>query len=349
MSESLVAQRAHGPERGVSAFELLANRRVPTVLERLEADRHPAASLLAVLPTVPAPTVYDDLRRLAAVGAVGKVAGARPAIWELRPTGAALLWLDRFTIRLAQRASARAGARCDDWERLVMATLADRRAIAVLRELAVAGPRRPSELERALDGCLTHRGLSERLRFLATAGVLERRAAGRATTYEIVPAWRPLGCSLAYAAWWEWRVGRPAHPQVASDLAAIARLIAPLARLRDAVRGACVLAVDHPDAPDRAVRVDVHDRRLSVAALPARHGRRVENGTGGAARAAGGHGVRALVAGSPDRWADALVTGRAGRLLVRGDRELAGAVVDALAAPLAAVIGGRPRRAISSR
>jgi DNA-binding HxlR family transcriptional regulator len=172
------------------------------------------------------------------------------------------------------------------------------------------------ELDERAPG-LGRSALRRRLRDLLLAGMLERRNEGRVPVYELTAGARHLASVAMLAGRWEWRWARPEHPAPGRDLAALLHLLAPVARIPEAVAGICQLHVDTRGAGEP----DVY--------LAARAGDVVALSEGPAAPPeAAGHA-------SADAWCDAMLTG-GGSIAISGDAGVLVAVIAALSAALLA-------------
>jgi DNA-binding HxlR family transcriptional regulator len=182
--------------------------------------------------------------------------------------------------------------------------------------LLVDGPLCTSELDERAPG-LGRSALRRRLRDLLHAGMLQRRNQGRVPVYELTPGTRHLASVAMIAGRWEWRWARPEHPAPGRDLAALLHLLAPVARIPEAVAGICRLHVDTRGAEDPDIYLvaragDV----LALSEAPA------------APTEAVGHA-------SADAWCDALLMGE-GSIAIGGDEGLLADVIAALGAALLA-------------
>lgn len=187
------------------------------------------------------------------------------------------------------------------------------------REIALLladGPLCTRELDERAPG-LGRSALRRRLRELLLAGMLQRRQQGRVPLYELTAGARHLASVAMLAGRWEWRWARPEHPALARDLGELLHLLAPVARIPEAVAGICRLHVDTRGAEDPDIYLAVRAGHvLALAQAPA------------APPEAAGHA-------SADAWCDALLTGE-GSIAISGDEGLLAAVIAALSAALLA-------------
>ena len=187
------------------------------------------------------------------------------------------------------------------------------------REIALLladGPLCTRELDERAPG-LGRSALRRRLRELLLAGMLERRNQGRVPVYELTAGARHLASVAMLAGRWEWRWARPEYPAPGRDLAELLHLLAPVARISEAVAGICRLHVDTrgADEPDVYLAVRAGDV-LALSEPPA------------APADAVGHA-------SADAWCDALLIGQ-GSIATSGDEGLLAAAIAGLSAALLA-------------
>lgn len=309
----------------MSAFKLLANRRIAVILERLAAAPATAAALRDELGDVALSTVYGDMRLLEATNAAGRVAEQAPIHWEILPAGRQLRSLGHVTWFVVARLLPPRLCRTARWQEATMARLADERTTSIVRMLLVRGELRAAEIERALGPRVTHRGLYERLGYLVENGAVQRvttPSGARRRAFRLDPSWHALGGVFVLAARWEWQVGRPADAAAASDVTSLVAVAAPSARLRAGRSGICTLAVATSATTFDTVHVWLGRRTITVVDL-------VDPNL-----------AQAAVTGSPLAWCDALIRGRPVGLQVDGCTELAGRAVAVLSE---ATVGGLAR------
>jgi hypothetical protein len=159
--------------------------------------------------------------------------------------------------------------------------------------------------------------LRRRLRDLVLAGLLERRNRGRTPLYELTAGARHLALVAMLAGRWEWQWSRPQHPAPGSDLDQLLHMLAPVAHTPGPLAGTCQLHLDAAGADDPDIYLAARAGNvLALAGAPA------------TAPEAVGHAT-------PEAWCDALLQ-REGRIMVRGNRPLLGAVIVALSTALLA-------------
>jgi DNA-binding HxlR family transcriptional regulator len=168
---------------------------------------------------------------------------------------------------------------------------------------------------RAPDLCRS--ALRRRLRELVLAGLLERRARGRTSLYELTARARHLAHVATLAGRWEWQWSRPQQPAPGRDLDRLLHMLAPVARIPEPIAGICQLHLDArgADSPD----IYLAARAGNVLALA---------GAPAAPPEAVGHA-------SPEAWCDALLLHH-GSIAISGDQALLEAVIDSLSTALLA-------------
>jgi DNA-binding HxlR family transcriptional regulator len=314
------------PHLGVPALKLLAEEWMVAVLHGLAEGALRPAELERGLPDGGHSLVMRRLRHLLDNELVtyerqpglpphARSAGIpRRAHYSLTDAGRMLLeipaeagrWEQRWCAQAERGAAAGAvaiKALADDHTREIALPLAD-------------GPLCTSELDERAPG-LGRSALRRRLRELLLTGMLQRSNQGRVPVYELTAGARHLASVAMLAGRWEWRWARPEHPAPGRDLAALLHLLAPVARVPEAVAGICRLHVDTRGAEhsDIYLAVSAGDV-LALSEAPA------------APAEAAGHA-------SADAWCDALLIGE-GSIAISGDEALLAAVIAALGAALLA-------------
>jgi DNA-binding HxlR family transcriptional regulator len=308
------------PPLPASAFKLLGRPRHVAILRRLADGANDAAALRTDV-AAPVATLYDDLHRLEHAGVLQRKAGAKRQTWSLTVAGRQLRHISVVAKRLAR------GIPCPSYNDDVIAAfcsvLADERTLLLVRTVLVDGPGRPSELERRLQGRMTHRGLHERLAALVACGVLTR-ATQEPRRYCFEPAWRPLAALLLLGNRWDWTWGTIAHPTLTGDAVGLLALVAPLVRLPLSVQGRCRVIVDHASALEPETIVGARRGSLVIE-------------RDGSARLDADATARA----TPRSWHEALVSRRLAALSVEGRVDLVHDLVDAVGKALFARLGRR--------
>lgn len=191
--------------------------------------------------------------------------------------------------------------------------LADRWNLPIMGCLA-AGSRGRGQIARWTPG-LPEATLDRRLQRLRELGLVRyqrRRGFPARVDYQLTKAARSLAAIALPPIRWEWRWGSPARVQMASDLAGLLRLIAPLVRLDPGVSGVCELTMLSAGALEPTTTIDVRDGMIAVLPSAPR-------------QAADAHAQA-----PPLAWCDALISGRPHGLELRGSPELVGELVAAL-------------------
>jgi DNA-binding HxlR family transcriptional regulator len=307
---------AHDDEAVSGLLGILADDWTWLTLCELAVEPKRQVDLERRLPPLAVSTVNERLHRLLAAGiAAERRLSARPlrVAYQLTRQGAEV----RAIRQAAARWEARASPACMDESLLpgsaALRLLADRWVLPIMRGLAV-GARRRGEIELGIPG-LTEATLDNRLQHLREIGLVSyQRLRGFPVRveYELTPTGRWLPAVALLAIRWEWRWGRPARPQMASDLVGLVRLIAPLAQVASGISGVCEIAVSSASAIEPSIVLDVRDGVLRI--LPDSRRPAAD--------------VRAE--GRPLEWCRALVSGKGSGLQISGSASLADAVVKAL-------------------
>jgi DNA-binding HxlR family transcriptional regulator len=307
---------AHDDGAAGGLLGILADDWTWLTLCELAAEPKRQVELEQRLPPLAVSTVNEHLHRLLAAGiAAERRLSARPprVAYQLTRQGAEV----RPIRQAAARWEARASPACRDESLLpgsaALRLLADEWVLPIMRRLAV-GSRRRGEIELRIPG-LTEATLDDRLQRLREAGLVRyqrHRGFPVRVEYELTSAARRLPAVALLAIRWEWRWGRPARPQMASDLVGLVRLTAPLVRIAAGVTGICELAVRAASAIEPCKVLGVRNGALRI--LP------------GSQRPA----ADARVEAQPPAWCSALVSGRASGLQVSGSATLVGEIVKAL-------------------
>ena len=286
------------------------------VLCELAAEPLRQVELEQRLPPLAVSTVNERLHRLLAAGiAVERRLSARPlrVAYQLTRRGA--------EVGAIRQAAARweAGAllACAEESLLpgsaALRLLADQWVLPIMRRLAV-GVHQRGEIELRISG-LSEWTLDDRLQRLRDLGLVryERHTGFPVRVqYTLTPAARRLPAIALLAIGWEWRWGRPARPQVASDLAGLVRFAAPLARLEAGATGVCEFAVRAAGVIEPSMALDVRDGALRILPRSQRPA------------------ADARAEAQPMAWCGALVSGRSGGLQVSGSAALVDEIVKAL-------------------
>ena len=308
---------------GVRALKLLAEEWMVAILHGLAEGALRPAELERGLPDGGHSLVMRRLRRLLERELVtyerqpglpphAHSAGIpRRAHYSLTDAGRMLLevpaeagrWEQRWCAQ-AEHGAAAIKALADDHTREIALLLAD-------------GPLCTRELDERAPG-LGRSALRRRLRELLLAGMLERRNQGRVPVYELTAGARHLASVAMLAGRWEWRWARPDHSAPGRDLGELLHLLAPVARIPEAVAGICRLHVDTRGADEPDVYLAI--RAGDVLALP--------EAPAAPADVVVGHA-------SAEKWCDALLIGE-GSIATSGDERLLAAVIAGLSAALLA-------------
>jgi DNA-binding HxlR family transcriptional regulator len=306
--------------RPVSAFRLLANRRIVTILDQLDEAPATAAMLRHALNGVPLPTVYDDMRQLEATGVADRLPDRAPTHWALQQPGRQLRSLGQVTRSIVARLLPPHLRAADHWQEMALARLADERTLAIVLVLLTRGSLRACEIERALGSRVTHRGLFERLAYLVDAGVAQRvmtPSGARSRLFTLNSAWQPLGAVLVLAARWNWQSGLPFDSVAAArDLASVVAVTARSARLPPGVAGICTVAVTTASSAPVMVHLWLGRSTLVVVGL-------VDSAL-----------AQATAAGPPSAWCESLVARHPVGLCVEGRAELVDRAIPALSEAL---------------
>jgi len=196
--------------------------------------------------------------------------------------------------------------------------ISDRSTFLILRELAL-GSLRPVEVEERLP-LLGHATVSRRLRQLATAGVVERRASTgvpRQVWYELSRDGRQLAGAVLVAVLWEANaLPRPAEPSTA-DAERLVHVAAPIAAPRCTDVGLCRLRIGDGGRSAVELCLEIAPGQIDVATGPGRREASVS------------------IHGTPLECCRAIASGRLCSVAVdEGDRGLAQLAVAALHAAL---------------
>jgi DNA-binding HxlR family transcriptional regulator len=192
----------------------------------------------------------------------------------------------------------------------VLSVVADRRSRAIARALAHERMR-AGDLERHLQH-ISHGTLHRRLRQGETVGLIASEREGRETWHSLTDSYRRLASVALYAARWEWIFGEHDKGLIASDLAGLIHQIAPLVRLPPHIRGICLLQERWHTTLESDVYLAAAGGRLSAFVIAPLAGR------------------NALAHGTPQQWAQALVTGDPLSVTGTGDDALLAAVIAGL-------------------
>ena len=312
---------AHEDEAAGSLLAILADDWTWLTLCELSAQPQGQDELQQPLPPLAVSTVNESLHRLLAAGIATERRLSAPALrvtFQLTRQGAEARPIRVVAARWEARASPACVAESLHPGGAALRLLADRWVLPIMGCLA-AGSRRRGEIERCLPG-LAEATLDRRLRHLRELDLVryERHSGFPARVeYDLTPAGRSLPAIALLAIRWEWRWGRPARPRLASDLAGLLRMIAPLVRLSGDASGVCELVVRSASAIEPSTLLDVRDARIRVIQPSQR-------------RAAD-----ALAQAQPLALCNALISGRPQGLQISGSVTLVEEVLTALHGALA--------------
>lgn len=304
----------HEPPRGL--LGLLADDWTWLTLCELRGEPQRQEQLEQRLPPLDSATLNKHLNRLLAAGiAVELRRSERPPLvaYQLTRAGVEARPIRPVGARWEARVAPACAAESQRPGSTAIGLLADQWVLPILRRIAVGSHQR-AEIELRIPG-LAESTLDDRLHRLRDLGLLhyERHPGFPARVeYELTPGgcWLPATALLSTR--WEWRWSRPARPQLASDLAGLVRLIAPLARVPAASHGVCELAVRSATAIEPSILVGLHDKALTV--LPASQ-----------------HPVaQARAEAPPLAWCHALASGHPRGLQISGQATLVDDVLTAL-------------------
>jgi DNA-binding HxlR family transcriptional regulator len=274
------------------------------------------------LPPFAVSTVNERLHRLLAAGiATERRLSERPpsVAYQLTRQGAEARPVREAAARWESRALPAGAERSLVAGGTALELLADEWVLPIMGCLAT-GTRRPGEISEWLPE-LPAATLEARLRRMRDFGVLRRRRQRGfpvRVEYQLSPSGRSLAGIVLLAVRWEWRWGRPARPLLASNLAGLLRLIAPLVRIDPAVSGVCELTVLSAIAIEPSATLGVHDGTIAILAHD--EPRRAPD---------------ARAQAQPLAWCDALISGRRRGLDVSGSAELVREILKALHGALA--------------
>ncbi len=273
-------------------------------------------------------TAREQIGVLVRMGVVMRVRSRDPShrvAWRLGELGLALPELYDLIAHCARRvapARARSPTSLRARSLVVAEVVADAHLRAIMRILA-GGALRSAALERQLPW-ITHGKLGRDLARLRESGLVVLRPGNGSGRYELVRRARgPLSLIALSALAWRLRIAPRHPPSQAGNVAGLMALLGPVARVAPGIHGVCVMEalVD----PGAVGRVDWQPAHVSAA-----RGRLSLLAEGPLER------PRARIRASDVVWCEALLSGDFERIEIDGDRELALAVLVALAGALKA-------------
>jgi DNA-binding HxlR family transcriptional regulator len=306
---------------GASCLDLLADEATVIVLAHLRTRAMSAIEIGEATPGLSNRVLLSRLDRLASHGLVGiadqrqREGGLRRVSHHLLASGQAILTV----VDAAAGCEAQWPQRPRPFAPLgteALAVAADRQSRAIARALA-SGRLRLRELETLLPE-IAHGTLERRLRERGALGLLSSEREGREAWHSLTDIARRLARVALHAARWEWTFGKLDAGSRASDLAGLIHQLAPLARLPKGVNGICLL------------REDWHATLQSDIYLAARGGRLAPFVTVPLER------PDATAQGTPEQWAQALVTDEPAGITCTGSRALLRSVIAGLGRELSA-------------
>jgi DNA-binding HxlR family transcriptional regulator len=295
---------------GPSILALLAEEWTVAVIGALADPALRPSELERVLPQAGHSLLMNRLGQLSLKHAVvnRRSAGLPPhAHYSLTCAGHELLAIVADAERWERRFRSAGDAGEGVW---ALRTVADRRTLAMLCALA-GGPLSSRELADRV-GHIARSTLTRRLERLTQAAILVRESHSAPARHRLSEGARRLSILPLRATYWEWRFSHPADPQLASDLAGLVSLLAPLAKPPARLRGSCELRVDDARARRPGLHVDVASGEI----------RRALHAPAEEPRASG----RA----SPAAWCEALLLRRPQAIETSGDGVLLASVLGAL-------------------
>jgi DNA-binding HxlR family transcriptional regulator len=305
------------PQPGDAALALLEPEWTVGIVGALAGGPLRPAELQRLLAPIPHTTLID---RLGELERQGVLAGDDPADESSRSAKRALTergrWLEEIVAEAAliERERPDAGEDRPAGER-VLRLIADRYNRAIRRLLA-DGPLTQAAIERGLPG-RSHSSVSRQLRKLLEAGAIAvgPEPSGH-DSHRLVPYGRRLALLILHASRYDWRLDP--RVQAPSDVGGLVHMIAPLARLKPGLEGACLLRVERESGElnEQEIHLTVARGKILVTALPPVV---IHNATGSA---------------TAERWGNSFLRGEPTGIDAQGDRELLDAVVVALAGGL---------------
>jgi len=313
-----VSGGGNGARSGAQALGLLVGRTSIPILRGLDTGRKTLVALRYETGMPPQSTLRAQLKRLEGVEAIAKYRRNRfPGVleYELTPAGRDLLAVGSWLERWLERAPERQLELGSSAARAATMALAEAWSTTMLRALA-AGPLSLTELDR-LIGTLSYPSLERRLAALRLAGQVEAQTgSNRGTPYGLTPWTREGAGPLVAAARWERRhAPRTTTPAGRIDAEAIFLLALPLLRLPGEISGSCMLAIELSDGDgERLTGVLVGVEGGRAASCPSHPEGKPD----------------AWALSSPAGWLQAIVEADVDSVELRGDGQLAHALLDSL-------------------
>jgi DNA-binding HxlR family transcriptional regulator len=301
---------------GAQCLDLLGDEAMVTVLSQLRLKALSAMQMEQAVPGLSYKVALSRLRRLVSLGLVAAtgqaLGGGRSSgrvAHRLITPGSAILTV----VGCAANCEATWGRRPRPFAPLgaqALAVAADRSWRAIARALAHERLR-VRDLE-ALIPEISHGTLERRLRDREAQGLIKSQREGREAWHSLTDSARRQATVAMYAGRWEWIFGDADKGLLASDLAGVIHQLAPLVRLPDQLNGIC------------RMREDWHTTLQSDVYLAVRAGELIPFVVG----PLGQPDVTAK--GTPQEWAQALITDDVRTIVSTGDGELLAAVIAGL-------------------